>query len=764
MKTIISLLYFSWMSLVLQAQGESNIWLFGQNNALNFSLIPQQLGGIPGWGNPQNPNGFFRGNAACNAAGQLQFYVLMDVFTTSSVTTMNNVPNIYHANGEPMANGNLLLTTPVYGPVQIAKKPGNNKVYYVIYSLNAGLFYTAVDMALNGGSGAVVSSQKSIMLSGWNSIVGEKTALLKGCDGLWLVVRSKTSNQYKSYSITENGFNPVPEISNCGNYSIDDYHESSMCAQGGYTLSLAGKKGGMSGLLKSSPDSKTIVACTNAGLELYDFNRCNGMLSNARIIDTTGLYATPFLGIGGYSSPMCKSSYYSACFSPDGSKLYATYMFGRHVYQFDLSLQAPAAIMASKTAVLKNRPLKFVEIIYCTGVDTTGMGDLKLAPDGKIYIGNNSGKSCTADTAFTQQSTLHVIHNPDFPGIACNPELDAVIVPSHTSVDFNPDIAIATSMRDTFHSYVAQTVCLGDSLKAGAPGLCYLWNTGSESPLIALDSSGLYIVQWSGSDCSLHIDSFQVTVPLMPEVQGQYFGCPGEISIQAVQHVGDTTTYSYELNYGPGETQHAVSNTGHQFTGLEAGDYKLEITNGSGCDTVIDVSLIAYPIPNLVVTPEDSTIRYGDSIRINANGALLYVWFPSGPLDTATLSAPMARPLKPQVFTVVGINEYGCRDTGFVDINIDYRMPDHLPNAFSPNGDGINDMFRIQGLSYQKIAVFKIFNRYGQEVFGTTDETRGWDGSFNGIPCEMGTYYYLVILLLPDGSQRQYKGDLTLMR
>ncbi len=127
-----------------------------------------------------------------------------------------------------------------------------------------------------------------------------------------------------------------------------------------------------------------------------------------------------------------------------------------------------------------------------------------------------------------------------------------------------------------------------------------------------------------------------------------------------------------------------------------------------------------------------------------------FTWTPSGLLDSAISATPFARPLEPTNFYVLGIDGNGCTDTGMVRIRIDYTMPDFVPNAFSPNGDGLNDEFIISNLTYQKIKQFRVFNRYGQLVFSTTDPKKGWNGTFNNKPCDPGTYYYLIQLEYPD--------------
>ena len=87
-----------------------------------------------------------------------------------------------------------------------------------------------------------------------------------------------------------------------------------------------------------------------------------------------------------------------------------------------------------------------------------------------------------------------------------------------------------------------------------------------------------------------------------------------------------------------------------------------------------------------------------------------------------------------------------------------------IPNAFTPNGDGNNDEFKaIIANDLVAIKSFRIYNRWGQNVFHTNKRNFGWNGRFNGKKCEGGTYFYL--LEVPIGNESfDYKGDLTLLR
>ena len=93
-------------------------------------------------------------------------------------------------------------------------------------------------------------------------------------------------------------------------------------------------------------------------------------------------------------------------------------------------------------------------------------------------------------------------------------------------------------------------------------------------------------------------------------------------------------------------------------------------------------------------------------------------------------------------------------------------MVENSPTGFSPNGDGLNDVYHLVGLKYRNLVDFRIYNRWGQQVFYTANFKDGWDGTFNGVPQDVGTYFYTVIVSRPggDGENVVYKGELTLIR
>ncbi|HET8572352.1 MAG TPA: gliding motility-associated C-terminal domain-containing protein [Edaphocola sp.] len=87
-----------------------------------------------------------------------------------------------------------------------------------------------------------------------------------------------------------------------------------------------------------------------------------------------------------------------------------------------------------------------------------------------------------------------------------------------------------------------------------------------------------------------------------------------------------------------------------------------------------------------------------------------------------------------------------------------------IPNAFTPNNDGKNDIFKIRNFSNQKLLEFKVFNRWGTILFHTQDPKDGWDGTFKNNPQPIGVYGYVIRIAYPDNIVETYKGTITLIR
>lgn len=204
------------------------------------------------------------------------------------------------------------------------------------------------------------------------------------------------------------------------------------------------------------------------------------------------------------------------------------------------------------------------------------------------------------------------------------------------------------------------------------------------------------------------------------------------------------------------------------------GTYAISLiaTGYNGCPDTLQQSIQVHDLPaaaisvfpNTLAAPvsapqfrfkglEEQAQRYSWDFGYNAHNA-------EGQYSQFTYPATIAQ--YPVLLTVY--NKKGCSDTASVLLSIQ-PDPIGLPNAFSPNGDGKNEVFRALNITNQVLLEFSVYNRYGQRVFFTLQPGSGWDGTFGGRPCEIGTYYYVLRYRLP-GSDAAYvlKGDVVLVR
>ncbi len=181
-------------------------------------------------------------------------------------------------------------------------------------------------------------------------------------------------------------------------------------------------------------------------------------------------------------------------------------------------------------------------------------------------------------------------------------------------------------------------------------------------------------------------------------------------------------------------------------------------SNCLGSDTVV---IERYPVPDIDIS-NDTTIYARGQVRLFATGGQNYEWSPRTWLNNPMVYNPIARPQQSTTYTVRVTNEYGCTATKDVTITIIEEIL--IPNAFSPNGDGVNDVFRIENFGYQEVVEFRVFNRWGNEVFNTKDGTKGWDGMIDGTPAEPGVYFYSIRLAFRESGIKAFKGDLTLLK
>ncbi len=204
------------------------------------------------------------------------------------------------------------------------------------------------------------------------------------------------------------------------------------------------------------------------------------------------------------------------------------------------------------------------------------------------------------------------------------------------------------------------------------------------------------------------------------------------------------------------------------YTGLGLTTYTITAThNQLGCYAVDTMRIHSVRGVILSNVTKDASIYYGNSIQMNADSEVLYVWRPDdGSLNNPNINNPVAKPLVTTQYTVYGYDVNGCLDSTFVTVHVDSTMVEDMPSGFTPNSDGLNDVFRPVGMKFQNTVDFRVYNRLGQQVFYSNNYKQGWDGTFNGQPQDIGTYFYVITVARPggDGENVTYRGTVTLIR
>lgn len=593
--------------VVLRAQQEA-VWPLG-GGGLGFTGTTATI--LP----PNAASDFKEASAAvCDDNGQLLFYT--------------NGQDAWDRNHSPMPNGNNLAngysTESTTQGTLIIPVP-EQAAHYYIFSLTAmenganggKLYYSKVDISLNNGLGDIVVGEKSILVD--SNLTEKLTGITGDQCNIWVLVRDRTNSSFKAFEVTYTGINTSPVLSSSGSINFNNY---------------------VLGELIPSPDGRKVLSCAarpggGGALEIFDFDPSTGILSNALVIDD--------------SLP-----YYSACFSPDQSKVYAmNYWQNTHIYQFDLNTSIP-----SLTRSLLGP---------CSSFDK-----IKLAPDGKIYFKGGI-------------DFLGAISTPNLAGPACGFTSNAL--------QFGNDITGALPNQVPILTYdTAQGVVTNLNphcwhsmltLHADHSGWDHLWNTGATGQAIAITDPGTYWVNYKTAPCVYHTDTFQVPYPLaaLPQLNisaacksrtnGMVFSAP---------HSGDTVSYHYYwLN-----SSHDTLSTTDSLQNVAAGSYSVYIYTSAGCDT-----LLFFDIPEedfqVSFTVSDTLICLGDTLQftnISDNHFTTFHWnFGNGdslsqhtPPDYLYVSSGVYR------VQLAGTGEI-CKDTTYQTILVDRPPIPHFDAA-----------------------------------------------------------------------------------
>lgn len=170
-------------------------------------------------------------------------------------------------------------------------------------------------------------------------------------------------------------------------------------------------------------------------------------------------------------------------------------------------------------------------------------------------------------------------------------------------------------------------------------------------------------------------------------------------------------------------------------------------------------------LPNVSASSSNDIDCLKSSSQLSASGGTSYIWTPSDGLSGTNTPNPMASPTATTQYTVTATGTNGCigYDTVSVKVNYSGKVFSGLPNAFTPNGDGVNDCVSLKSWAPVSNLDFRIYNRFGQLIFQTNKMKDCWDGTFRGQPQDADVYVYIIKAQSACGDINQ-KGTITLIR
>lgn len=314
------------------------------------------------------------------------------------------------------------------------------------------------------------------------------------------------------------------------------------------------------------------------------------------------------------------------------------------------------------------------------------------------------------------------------------------------------------------------TICQGDPtiLNIASDALYYLWTPATylndptlKNPTASPQSTTTYHVVASIGKCIAEDDITLRTVPYPAANAGpDQTICFGN-SAQLQASGGSIYSWSPTAFLTAANIPNPVS-----VTPTDNVRYIVTVRDVLGCPKPVRDTMI-LTVAKIVADagPRDTSVVLGQPLQLNATGSVNYSWMPTTWLDDPSISNPVSLPQNNIEYVVRVSNNFGCFDTDSIRVKVFKVKPDfYVPNAFTPNGDGNNDIFRPIALGLRSLDIFRVYNRWGQMLYSGTGNGAGWDGTFGGKPQEAATYVWYAEGVDYLKNKIKRKGSVILIR
>ena len=302
------------------------------------------------------------------------------------------------------------------------------------------------------------------------------------------------------------------------------------------------------------------------------------------------------------------------------------------------------------------------------------------------------------------------------------------------------------------------TICAGQSAPLSASGAnTYTWSNGPQTSLQSVSpvSSTVYTVTGKDGNGCINTNTVFLNVLIQPtlNITGTPTVCLGNILTL-------TASGGVDYTWDTGETTNVIT---------IAPDSSAVYTVSSGiapCNssTLFAVTVYTPQIPVAYATP--ATVVYGASSVINANVPVgnSFNWLSSPDISCNTCQTNTVTPTTTTIYSLTLTDSQGCIITNTVLVEVDLICGEvFAPSAFSPNGDGFNDLWCVYGNCLNSMSL-QLYNRWGEKVFESNDKSICWDGTYNGVMQNDAVFIYQLTTTLINGNKIVKKGNVTLKR
>lgn len=627
-----------------------------------------------------------------NKTGKLLFYV--------------NHEKIYNSNHKLIINGDSIggAGSITQGILTVPRPKIPNQYYLFVHgranwtTADWALSYSIIDMNLNNGLGGISSTKMELISPSTQGIYfTEKLTAVKHANGYdwWIILHKRNSSEFVIYLATQN------KIELFSTQAIGSQHIA------------------IHGQMISSQQGEKIALVTAPGLlEIFDFNRCTGTLSNVQ-------------SIGDKSA-----AYYGCSFSPSGHRIYAStwsnFSNTRNIFQFNINDPDPVSTQT---------------LIWQTTDPDDYPGQHLLGPDGNIYITHLHGWTTGQNVFSPNNQRMTVIHLPDSLGISCDLRAHSLDVsPRRTNSHLPnlPNFNLGPLPRPPANAGPNRTTtCSADSATIGTAaqaGYLYTWQptTGLSNPNIAQPQASpnqtttytLTVIDTSRSCENISNDTVVVNYAPAPstfsmDAGPDQTGCPGEaLHISAKNN--PNWHYKWSPEIGLDDPQKAQPTARLQYNQR----YILRVTDPTelcekyATDTV-DIFIENPPYadagPDILLC---EGLDMADTLGVSPLPGAKYSWFPAFGLDDPFAAQPVVSTLQPQLYRLQVTVDTFCVSWDSVRVRIEPCTEIFVPSAISPNRDGINDVFIITNLPPG--SRFQVWNRWGNRVFQSDSYGNDW--------------------------------------